>query len=38
MGVVKDFFSTDGSKNKDMLYLTTHLTHFIYGYMAPDIW
>ena len=23
---------------KDMLYLTTHSTHFIYGYMASDIW
>ena len=21
-----------------MFYLTTHSTHFIYGYMAPDIW
>ena len=24
-------------KGKDMLYLTTHSTHFIYGYMASDI-
>ena len=23
---------------KEMLYLTTHSTHFIYGYMASDIW
>ena len=23
---------------KDMFYLTTHLTHFSYGYMASDIW
>ena len=23
---------------KDMFYLTTHSTHFIYGYMASDIW
>ena len=22
----------------DMFYLTTHSTHFIYGYMASDIW
>ena len=22
----------------EMFYLTTHLTHFIYGYMASDIW
>ena len=23
---------------KEMFYLTTHLTHFIYGHMASDIW
>ena len=23
---------------KEMFYLTTHSTHFIYGYMARDIW
>ena len=23
---------------KEIFYLTTHLTHFIYGYMASDIW
>ena len=23
---------------KEMFYLMTHLTHFIYGYMASDIW
>ena len=23
---------------KEMLYLTTHSAHFIYGYMASDIW
>ena len=23
---------------KEMFYLTTHSTHFIYGYMASDIW
>ena len=23
---------------KEMFYLTTHSTHFIYGYMAEDIW
>ena len=30
-----------GSKNKgreEMFYLTTHSTHFIYGYMASNIW
>ena len=25
-------------RRKEMLYLTTHSTHFIYGYMASDIW
>ena len=25
-------------KGKEMLYLTTHSTHFIYGYMPLDIW
>ena len=23
---------------KEMFYFTTHTTHFIYGYMASDIW
>ena len=27
-----------GRKKKEMFYLTTHSTHFIYGYMASDIW
>ena len=25
-------------REREMFYLTTHSTHFIYGYMAPDIW
>ena len=25
-------------KKKEMFYLTMHSTHFIYGYMASDIW
>ena len=25
-------------RRKEMFYLTTHSTHFIYGYMASDIW
>ena len=30
---------TQGScGRKEMFYLTTHSTHFIYGYMASDIW
>ena len=32
--------SSDVSSNREreMFYLTTHSTHFIYGYMASDIW
>ena len=25
-------------KRKEMFYLTTHSTHYIYGYMESDIW
>ena len=25
-------------KKKEMFYLMMHSTHFIYGYMASDIW
>ena len=25
-------------REREMFYLTTHSTHFIYGYMASDIW
>ena len=25
-------------RERDMFYLTTHSTHFIYGYMASEIW
>ena len=25
-------------RRKEMFYLTTHSTHFMYGYMASDIW
>ena len=28
----------DRRGSKEMFYLTTHSTHFIYGYMASDIW
>ena len=28
----------DYLRRKEMFYLTTHSTHFIYGYMASDIW
>ena len=27
-----------GEKEREMFYLTTHSTHFIYSYMASDIW
>ena len=31
--------STTTTRNgMEMFYLTTHSTHFIYGYMASDIW
>ena len=30
--------SPDKEGRKEMFYLTTHSTHFIYGYMASDIW
>ena len=27
-----------GEREQEMFYITTHSTHFIYGYMASDIW
>ena len=43
-----DGVTSDGCRNeyawmdergeREMFYLTTHSTHFIYGYMASDIW
>ena len=33
-----DFFMELTEGRKEMFYLTTHSTHFIYGYMASDIW
>ena len=29
---------TYGEREREMFYLTTHSTHFIYAYMASDIW
>ena len=29
---------TTSDREREMFYLTTHSTHFIYGYMASDIW
>ena len=31
-------FSVSGEREREFFYLTTHSTHFIYGYMASDIW
>ena len=35
--MVKDHSYSETGR-KEMFYLTTHSTHFIYGYMASDIW
>ena len=35
----KKFFNCKQErKGKERFYLTMHSTHFIYGYMASDIW
>ena len=34
----KELFLTNVLGRKEVFYLTTHLTHFIYGYMASDKW
>ena len=31
-------FPIGREREREMFYLTTHSTHFIYGYMASDIW
>ena len=31
-------YITEKEGRKEMFYLMTHSTHFIYGYMASDIW
>ena len=31
-------YPTQNVREREMFYLTTHSTHFIYGYMASDIW
>ena len=33
-----DFIPLLVLREREMFYLTTHSTHFIYGYMASDIW
>ena len=35
---VKDRLEREREREREMFYLTTHSTHFIYGYMASDIW
>ena len=35
--VLNESFVSVG-REREMFYLTTHSTHFIYGYMASDIW
>ena len=37
-GLFKGYKVTWQEGRKEMFYLTTHSTHFIYGYMASDIW
>ena len=32
------YFGVVAEREREMFYLTTHSTHFIYGYMASDIW
>ena len=37
--MVKDHSDSErGEREREMFYLTTHSTHFIYGYMASNIW
>ena len=37
--MVKDHSDSErGERERERFYLTTHSTHFIYGYMASDIW
>ena len=31
-------YDNGSEREREMFYLTTHSTHFIYGYMASDIW
>ena len=36
--MVKDHSDREREREREMFYLPTHSTHFIYGYMASDIW
>ena len=33
-----EYYADRDMREREMFYLTTHSTHFIYGYMASDIW
>ena len=37
IGVILNFI-TKREREREIFYLTMHSTHFIYGYMASDIW
>ena len=37
-GIVSICFNTSLVREREMFYLTMYSTHFIYGYMASDIW
>ena len=38
VGQSKNVRLLNSTGRKEMFYLTTHSTHFIYGYMASEIW
>ena len=38
MAWVSPWLGGEREREREMFYLTTHSTHFIYGYMASDIW
>ena len=35
---ITSYLQSEGEREREMFYLTTHSTHFIYSYMASDIW
>ena len=37
-GPINGILEKPKGREREMFYLTTHSTHFIYGYMASDIW
>ena len=36
--LLRHWLEREREREREMFYLTTHSTHFIYGYMASDIW